>query len=241
MILANLRERITNSDVELVIELLSRGDALHKQELVRTAETRGIDVLLDAPALPELLRAAPRLEQPSAPLFIYVAVRHALRGCGIDDRRLSDYLGSLLYEFGIRDRACRIGRVDDEEFLYLTDLVAAVAAVPGRRGFLLRAHLGNFSLWLAGVFPDHITTREERRGAPGLRFYEEMGARGYRLAADHRLARQFDLAQIYRRAAQSFTPIRIALNRLSDRLLFPHINTPGRLLRQVADEFGSQR
>jgi hypothetical protein len=68
-----------------------------------------------------------------------------------------------------------------------------------------------------------------------------MGARGYRLAADHRLARQFDLAQIYRRAAQSFTPISIALNRLSDRLLFPHINTPGRLLRQVADEFGSQR
>jgi hypothetical protein len=240
MILANLRERVTTADIELVIELLSRGDPQRRRELARAAAARGIDALLDAASLPELLRAAPRLAPPSAPLFIYVVVRHALRDGGIDDRRLSDYLGALLYEFGMRDRACRISQVDDEEFRYLTDLVAAIATVPGRRGFLLRAHLGNFSLWLAGLFPDHITTREQRWGGPGLGFYEQMGARGFRLAAEHRLALQLGLAETYRRAAQSFGAIRVALNRLSDRLVFPHVNTPGRLLRQVADEFGTR-
>ena len=110
----------------------------------------------------------------------------------------------------------------------------------GRRGFLLAAHLGNFSLWMAGVFPDHITAREERRGGPGLRYYEELGMRGFRLAASHRLAEQLDLAGLYSRAAESFSAIRVALNRLSDRLLFPHVNTPGRLLRQVGDEFRLQ-
>ena len=240
MILADLRERISATDVELVIQLLSRGDAAHRGDLLRMAGKHGIDSLLDAAELPELLRTAQSLGQPTAALFIYVTVRHALRAAGIDDRHLSDYLGALVFEFGLRDRAHRISRFDDEQYRYLTDLVADIAAVAGRRGFLLAAHLGNFSLWMAGVFPDRITAREERRGGPGLRYYEELGMRGFRLAASHRLAEQLDLAGLYSRAAESFSAIRVALNRLSDRLLFPHVNTPGRLLRQVGDEFRLQ-
>jgi hypothetical protein len=111
MILANVREQFTLTDVELVIELLSRGDVAHKGELARVAEERGLDALLDAPDLPELLRAAPRLGQPSPALFVYVVVRHALCGVGIESARLSDYLGALVLEFGLRDRAYRISRV----------------------------------------------------------------------------------------------------------------------------------
>jgi hypothetical protein len=220
MILANVREQFTLTDVELVIELLSRGDVAHKGELARVAEERGLDALLDAPDLPELLRAAPRLGQPSPALFVYVVVRHALCGVGIESARLSDYLGALVLEFGLRDRAYRISRSDS-----------------GRRGFLLRAHLGNLSLWLAGLYPDHITARKERRGGPGLRYYDELGAQGFRLASGHRLAHELDMADLYQEASSSFRPIRIALNRLSDRMLFPSVSTPGRLMRQVADEF----
>jgi hypothetical protein len=240
MILANLRERISANDVELVIRLLSRGDAAHRGDLMRMAGEYGVDSLLDAPELPELLRTARSLEQPSTALFIYVTVRHTLLASGIDDRRLSDYLGALVLEFGLRDRAHRISRLDDEQYHYLTDLVADIAAVAGRRGFLLRAHLGNFSLWMAGIFPDHITAREERRGGPGLQYFEELGTRGFRLAANHSLAKQLDLAGLYSMAAESFSAIRVALNRLADRVLFPHVNTPGRLLRQVADDFRLQ-
>ncbi len=238
MILANVRERFTATDVELVIRLLARGDAAHRRELARVAQELGIDALLDAPDLPDLLRGTPRLEQPSPALFVYVVLRHALRGVGIDSVRLSDYLGALVLEFGLRDRAYRISATDDEVYRYLVDVVAHAASASGRRGFLLRAHLGNLSLWLAGLYPDHITAREERRGGPGLRYYDRLGAHGFRLASDHRLARQLDMADIYEEAAVSFRHIRIALNRLSDRMLFPRVSTPGRLLRQVADEFG---
>jgi hypothetical protein len=237
MILANVRERFTATDVELVIELLSRGDVAHKGELARVARERGLAALLDAPDLPELLRAAPQLGQPSPALFVYVVVRHALCGVGIESARLSDYLGALVLEFGLRDRAYRISRFDDEIYRYLTDLVAHAASASGRRGFLLRAHLGNMSLWLAGLYPDHITARKERRGGPGLRYYEELGAQGFRLASDHRLAHELDMADVYEQASSSFRPIRIALNRVSDRMLFPGSSTPGRLMRQVADEF----
>jgi hypothetical protein len=240
MILANVRERFTATDVELVTELLARGDAAHKAELGRVAHERGLDALLDAPDLPKLLCEAPQLEQPSPALFVYVVVRHALRGVGIESERLSDYLGALVLEFGLHDRAYRISRFDDEVYRYLTDIVAHAASASGRRRFLLRAHLGNLSLWLAGLYPDHITAREERRGGPGMRYYEELGARGFQLASDHRLARQLDMVDIYGAAATSFRRIRIALNRLSDRMLFPRVSTPGRLMRQVADEFNLQ-
>ena len=101
----------------------------------------------------------------------------------------------------------------------------------------LGSHLGNFSLWLSGVFPDYIAARRERHGGPDLSYYEEMGARGFRLASDHRLAREWELTGVYHRAAESFERLRVGLNRLSDFVFFPALSTPDRLMRQVADTF----
>lgn len=237
MILANLRERLTPSDVELVLRVLNVTD-ITTPDTLETVSGEDLDQLLDSAKLPERLRKSPSLGEPSVALFVYVTVRHSLLAAGIDDRDLSNYLGALLVEFGVRDRALRISWHDDAVYQYLVDLVAAIDGSEGRRALLLRAHLGNFSLWLSGMFPDRITAREDRRGGPGLSYYEGLGEHGFRLAANHRLAQQLQLREIYRAAADSFRVLRIALNRLSDRFLFPHVHTPGRLLRQVADAAG---
>lgn len=225
MILANVRERLTPGDLSFVADLLARDDAVGRRE-----------ELLDEPALFELLRDAPGIASPSAPLFLYVAVRHTLRSVGIDDAELSDDLAALLLEFGMRDRAYRIAPADDAVYYYVTDILAEMEEVPGKRGFLLRAHLGNYSLWLSGVFPDHITARMAHAGGPDLGYYEEMGARGFRLAADHALAREWRLSGIYALAADQFDRLRVGLNRLSDRLFFRNLSSPDRLMRQVGDE-----
>lgn len=235
MILANARARLTAQDLDLVVDILARGDAARRAALADRMATEGVDALLDQPGLLAVLVHASALASPSPALFWYVAVRHSLRDAGVDDVRLSDYLAALLMEFGRRDRAERIATHDDATYRYLTDIVVDIDAVPGRRGFLLRAHLGNYSLWLAGVFPDHIMARRERKGGPDLRYYETLGAQGYRLARDHDLAERFDLADIYDRAASQFSRIRVALNKISDRFLFPHYSSPDRLMRQVAE------
>ncbi|MDH3289724.1 MAG: hypothetical protein OEO20_12655 [Gemmatimonadota bacterium] len=237
MILANLRPRIGASDLDLVIRVLADGDDAARRRIEREIATEGVDRLLDREGLPERLRSHPELGSPSAHLFIYVTVRHALLAADIDDATLSDYLGALILEFGKRGRAFRIAEHDDASYRYLVDIVDDLSVESGRRGFLLSVHLGNFSLWLAGIFPDHVTARNERRGAPGIGYYDELGARGFSLAAEHRLARQLEMSGTYRTVADSFHRIRVALNHISDRLLFPSIHTPGRLLRQVADGF----
>lgn len=237
MILANLRSRLTPDDWTLVLDVLSRGDDGRRAALEARAAAEGPDVLLDAPELEQALRDVPGVRQPSAALFVYVAVRRGLLALGLDDARLADYLGALVLEFGAGDRAYRPARHDDATYRYLVDLVADLERVPARRGFLLRAHLGNFSLWLSGLFPDWIAHRRERRGGPDLSYYEELGAHGFRLAADHRLARELALDDLFSAAADTFPRLRVALNRVADTALFPSCHSPDRLMRQAADAF----
>jgi hypothetical protein len=238
MILANVRERLTPADLDLVVRLLSQAAPGREAGDRGRLTERDRDALLDEPSLFELLHHAPGLAVPSAALFIYVGVRHALRRVGLDDRELSDYLSALLLEFGARDRALRIAPADDQVYRYVSDIVADLELVAdARRAFLLRAHLGNFSLWLSGVFPDYIAARRVRHGGPDLSYYEEMGARGFRMASDHHLAREWDLTGVYHRAAESFERLRVGLNRLSDVAFFRAYSKPDRLMRQVADAF----
>lgn len=235
MIVANARQRLTPADVELVLQVLAKGDAGRRSALERRLEREGLDALLDEPGLLEGLVGHRALESPSAALFLYVVVRQALRRSGVDDVAVSDYLTALLLDFGAGRRAWRIQPHDDDEFSYLTDILVALETASGRREFLLRAHLGNFSLWLVGVFPDYIAARRQRKGGPDLGYYEALGAQGFRLARDHPLAEQYELTGVYDLAAEAFSRLRVALNELSDRWLFPNWNSPARLMRQVLD------
>jgi hypothetical protein len=237
MILANLQERLTSKDLEFVVQALSQDDEERRTELERLLVEQGVDALLDRPELFELLRGSPGLGSPSPELFICVAVRETLRLVGIADTQLSNYVGALLYEFGLRDRAYRISPHDDQVYRYVADIVADIDQESGRRRFLLQAHLGNFTLWLAGVFPDRISARKQLKGGPGLEYYEAMGAQGFRQAANNRIARSLDVADVYSRVADSFATLRIALNRLSDGVMFANYSSADRLMRQVADQF----
>jgi hypothetical protein len=142
----------------------------------------------------------------------------------------------MVIHFGLRDRAHRISPADDEVYDALAQLIGDVNDPDARRSFLVRTHLGNYALWLSGIFPDHIERRRWRRGGPDLEYYEEMGRRGFQLAADHRLAEEHGLAMLYATAAERFGILRAALNAVSDSLFFPNVHTPERLMRQVRDE-----
>ena len=237
MILANLRSRLRAADFRLVVLALGQGDPARRARCERLLLEQGPDQLLDDPALLGALLAIRSLVAPSPPLFAYVAVRHALLAAGVDDRPLADYLGVLLLEFGLHDRHARVRRTDDASYAYLIDIVTDLAdqdvARGGEREFLLQAHLGNYSLWLAGLFPDYVAARRHRAGGPDLPYYDEMGRHGYALASRHRLAARFGVTEIFSAAAERFPTLRVAFNRLSDRVFFPNVITPDKMLRTV--------
>jgi hypothetical protein len=221
MILANMRGRLKAGDLQLVLLLLSRGSEVRRAALEQRLEREGPDPLLDAPELAERLLAVRTMMVPSEVLFFYVMVRHTLLQAGVAQPEVADYLSVLLLEFGQRDRAQRVDWNDDQSHRYLVDIVSDLEASQGARRFRVLLHLGNYALWLAGLFPHYIEARRIRRGGPDLSYYDSLGRRGYAMASDHELADRFQLDGVLQTAAERFPTIRSALNDLSERVLFP--------------------
>lgn len=236
MILGNVRASLTRNDAQLALRLISRGSATELEDAEDALRGLGIDALLDDPRLLPALMESRLGMNASLPLFCYVVVRRALRGAGEDDRALADYIAAILLHFGARGRAERIAESDDQTYDTVSALLDEVNGPDARRSFLVRQHLGNYALWLSGLFPDLIEHRRWRRGGPDLEYYEDMGRRGFQLAADHRIAQENGLDSLFRGVAERFPTLRVALNGVSDSLLFPANSSPERLMRQVRDE-----
>lgn len=236
MILANARHRLSREDAQLAVRLVARDSADEMERVQQRLVDEGIDAILDDQRLPAALVHSRFGGYASLPLFLYVMVRHALLRAGERDRTLSDYLAAVLLTFGARGRSTRISEADDQLYDTLASLLEDVNDRDPRRAFLVRVHLGNQALWIAGLFPDYIEQRKWRRGGPDLGYFEELGRRGFELAAEHQIAEQYGMAELYSAVAARFGLLRVALNTLSDTLLFPNVNTPERLMRQVEDE-----
>ena len=221
MIRANTRGRLSPADLQLVILLLSRGSAHRRVYLERRLAGEGPDPLLDAPDLLERLLTVRTMLVPSEALFFYVLIRHALCRAGVDDRDLADYLAALLLDFGRRDRAWRVDWNDDQQHRYMVDILTDLEATAGDRRFKVMVHLGNYALWLTGLFPDYIAARRLRKAGPDVSYYDALGSRGFSLASDHALAAQYGLELVLRTAGDRFPALRGALNGVSDRVFFP--------------------
>src|SRR5688572_4351445 len=236
MILANARQRLSREDAQLAVRLVAHDDAHELDAVQHRLVDEGFDAILDDARLPVALLRSRYGAYASLPLFLYVMVRHALLRAGERDRALSDYLTAMLLAFGARGRPDRISEADDELYDTLASLLDDVNDVDPRRAFLVRVHLGNRALWIAGLFPDYVVQRKWRRGGPDLEYFEVLGRRGFELAAEHRFAEQYGMADVYASVAARFGLLRVALNSLSDSLLFPNVHSPERLMRQEEDE-----
>lgn len=217
MISADARSRFTPQDLELLGAALGLdGEERLKQE--------HLDQVLDRREIARGLLHA-NLPGPSPSLLFYVLVRHSLLDVGVDDPTVADYFAALLRDFGIRHRATRVDDVDDHDHHYLVDILSDHAASSGDRHFKVCVHLGNYALWLSGLFPDRIAARRARRGGPDLGYYESLGRRGYAEASEHRLAGHTGLDDILRTAAERTREVRLALNKVSKQLVL----SPSRL------------
>ena len=242
MILPNVRASFGRAEAGYVIWLLTRGSESARESAEARLRDEGFDSILDDPrTLNSLLAQDGAFSTAPATLVFYVLVRHALLEHGINDRIMADYLSALLLEYSKGTRAFRVDENEATEYSYLVDLVTAAEAATGHHRFMLHAHLGDFALWLSGIFPDYITARVNRRGAPGISYYENLGASGYRMAADHRDAARHGMNEVYKLCSDAFPELRVALNTISDRHMFPaRAESVDRLLRRVADSFNFQ-
>ncbi len=216
---ANCRIQFTAEDVDFIIATLGRaaGDSDCLTRLLADEDTR--DLILDDERLFRALLEHGGCLRVSTRLYFYVLVRQVLRRTGITDRPVTDYVAEVLATFSESERSRLRVPGQLEAFDYFFEMLAALQTADDQTRFLIRAHIGNQSLFMSGIFPERIRVRAERKGCPDLSYYESLGQANFRAASDHRLARKYELNDVFATLSERFHETRLALNDMTDRLL----------------------
>lgn len=215
----NCRVQFAAEDIEFIVSVLGRkiGSAECLIQLLADEESR--DLILDDEELLHALLERRGCLRVSSRFYFYVLVRHVFKRSDIRDRLVADYVAELLAEFALAERARCVVPGQQSPLDYFFEMLAALQTTDDRTNFYIRAHIGNYSLFLSGVFPDRIRFRAEKRGFPDLKYYETIGRAQFRAASDHRLAQRYELSGIFNTLADRFEATRLALNDMTDRLI----------------------
>ncbi|HEX3798496.1 MAG TPA: hypothetical protein VH413_07330 [Verrucomicrobiae bacterium] len=218
MIQPNCRVQFTAQDVDFILQVLGRkiGTADCLVKLLADEDSR--DLILDDETLFHALIEQRGCLRVSSRFYFYMLVRHVFKRSDLNDRALADYVAEVLTAFSeSRQSECILpGQINPLDYFF--EMVSALQTADERTSFQLRLHIGNHSLFLAGVFPERIRARAETRGFPSLRYYEQLGRTHYRIAGEHRLAQRYQLDNVLCTLSERFQSARRALNDMADRL-----------------------
>jgi hypothetical protein len=218
LIQPNCRAQFAAEDIDFIQSVFSKvpGGGGCLVQLLGDEESR--DTILDDELILRALLERGGCLKVSSRFYFYILVRHTLKRAGVLDRTVADYVAEMLAEFGRADRAqCRLpGQAQALDYFF--EMVNALTAADPRSAFEIRVHMGNYALFLSGVFPERIQSRAETRGFPGLSYYSRIGQTQFRLASDHHLARRYCLDGVFSTLSERFDTTRAALNDIAERL-----------------------
>lgn len=221
MIQAQARNKLNQDDLQFVVTALRRQGEKDSTILHLLQDDDMRDAMLDHPRLLEFLLAFRQATAISPFLYFYIIVRHALREFKIDDRAVADYLANLLTEFGKGNRMHRVDRYATKEYKYLVDLMADLLDANSEQTFQVQSHLGNYALFVTGIFPDHVYHRAKYHPpSPDCSYYEQVGSANYQRASQHHIAQKYRLSDILDLLGQQFRQVRLALNHIADSFLY---------------------
>lgn len=230
MIQANCRAQFTADDFSFVVRVLAKSqrDAVSLVTLLSDEAER--DAILDHDLIYNAVVDKTGCLQVSAAFYFYVLTRRVLRRVSLDERALTDYVAAVLLAFSRTSQLSQPGTTSPtaRSFAYVSDLLTQINTSSPEQAYLLRTHTANYTLFLSGLFAERVHSHAQRRGAPGLSFYEAVGQSSYRSAAQHPQARRSDLQSIFEMLGDEFRRVRLALNDLADTLL--HLHTPSPIL-----------
>lgn len=136
------------------------------------------------------------------------------------DRKIINYLANLLSLFVRADRLFRVEPRDRTDHEYLIDLINEGEVADARRKFLIHSHIGNYSLFISGLFFSWIEHRHRYKRRPiTTQFYVDMGRTYFQRAATYPIARELGLDDVFFRLALLFESYQATLNHISKTYL----------------------
>src|SRR5207247_11060906 len=154
MIRANCRARFTAADFDFIVRTLARSqtDQVSLVDLLSDIETR--DSILDHPRLVDAILNHCGHLRISSQFYFYVLARHVLQQGGIGDRKLCDYVASLLETFSRASRLQISDEIAQRAHQYISHLLIALTCAARGPAFLFGANCRDYAISSGGICGD---------------------------------------------------------------------------------------
>ena len=150
-----------------------------------------------------------RPDHPLNRLFAELVDRHVAKAAGVTDPEMTRYLAGLLVDFTHVDRLYRIRDARGKRLTDVGEMLIESNPLLNAPSFFyereVRKHIGDFTLFVAGLFPEYLYRLPKR----GLRVdafidYMQAGKESYRVVASFDQFEYREIAPLFRRLAERF-------------------------------------
>lgn len=158
----------------------------------------------------------PQPDHPLRRLFGALTENTFQNDLGLADPRLIDYLAALLSRFLHVDVIYRLHNAQGKRLEQVADMMIEAEALPpeGRTRREVYRHIGDFTLFWTGVYPESVNRLSSVLSKDSFIDYCEQGKRSYYLASTFEDDRYRDEAPVLRRLSEEFELCAYGLNKV---------------------------
>jgi hypothetical protein len=159
---------------------------------------------------------SPPDSHPIRRLFAGLTEHAFLADLGVADPELVDYLSTMLARFLHTDDIYRLRDVAGRPLVEVVDMISEAQRLPpeGRTAREYHRHIGDFTLFWTGVFPESLERKQAALRKDALIDYCTQGKRSYFIASTFDDEPFQDESKVLRRLSEQFELCAFGLNRM---------------------------
>jgi hypothetical protein len=157
--------------------------------------------------------------------FFHQAVRNSYEGkLGLNDPDITGYVAHLLCEFSQSDKLYKVRDAMGRPIAELEQMMTAADPINGTAPSfdaerMVRKHIGDYSLFVAGMYPEAVESwRRRRRHHPSLGELIHAGKESYFIVSQFNLFEYEQEAPLFGRLSDWFEPCILGLTLVRDEL-----------------------
>jgi hypothetical protein len=149
---------------------------------------------------------SPKPDHPLRRLFAGLTEQAFMTTLGMADPRLTDYLSEMLSRFIHMDSLYRLHNTKGRKLEEVAEMMIEAEAMPpeGRTRREVHRHIGDFTLFWTGLFPEALKKLRSVFSRDHFVDYCQQGKRSYYIASTFEDAPYKDEAPVLRRLSQEF-------------------------------------
>ncbi|HKI38220.1 MAG TPA: hypothetical protein VKA46_40575 [Gemmataceae bacterium] len=157
-----------------------------------------------------------RADHPLRRLFAGYTEHTFINHLGVGDPRLIDYLSEMLLRFIHLDAVYRLGNAQGRRLEEVAEMVIEAEGLPpeGRTRREVYRHIGDFTLFWTGVYPEAVSRLRSVLSKDFFIDYCEQGKRSYYIASTFEGEAYREEAAVLRRLSEDFELCAYGLNQV---------------------------